>query len=52
MPNSILLNKLAKLAVVTGANVQKGQEVVIRTTTEAKELAREVAKVTSKLESN
>jgi aminopeptidase len=44
MPNSILLNKLAKLAVVTGANVQKGQEVVIRTTTEAKELAREVAK--------
>ncbi|MFP4177618.1 MAG: aminopeptidase [Acholeplasmataceae bacterium] len=44
MPNMILLNKLAKLAVTTGANVQKGQEVVIRATTETKQLAREVAK--------
>lgn len=43
MPNKVLVNKLAKLAVLVGANVQKGQEVVIRTTTETKELAREIA---------
>lgn len=44
MPNKILLEKYAKLAVVTGVNVQKGQLVVLRTTTEAVELTREVAK--------
>ncbi|MFA7589442.1 MAG: aminopeptidase [Acholeplasmataceae bacterium] len=44
MPNPILLNKLAKLAVHVGVNVQQDQQVVVRTTTEAKELAREVVK--------
>jgi len=44
MSNNILLEKYAKLAVVTGANVQKGQLVVLRTTTEAVELTREVAR--------
>jgi len=43
MPNKVLINKLAKLAVLVGANVQKNQEVVIRTSTETKELAREIA---------
>ncbi|MDO9628288.1 MAG: aminopeptidase [Acholeplasmataceae bacterium] len=43
MPNKVLVNKLAKLAVLVGANVQKNQEVVIRTTTETKDLAREIA---------
>jgi len=43
MPNQILVNKLAKLAVSVGANVQKNQEVVIRGTTETKELIREIA---------
>lgn len=42
MPNQVLMNKLAKLAVRVGANVQKDQMVVIRTTTEAKEMVREV----------
>ena len=45
MPNQLLLEKYAKLAVVTGANVQKGQVVVIRTTTDAVELTRKVADV-------
>lgn len=44
MPNNILLEKYAKLAVVTGANVQKDQVVVLRTSTEAVELTREIAK--------
>ena len=44
MPNKILLEKYARLAVVTGANVQPGQVVVLRTSTEAVELTREVAK--------
>src|SRR5690554_2165747 len=44
MPNKILLEKYARLAVVTGANVQKGQIVVLRTSTEAVELTREVAR--------
>ncbi|SRR5690554_109859 len=44
MPNKLLLEKYAKLAVVTGANVQPGQLVVLRTTTEAVELTREVAR--------
>jgi len=43
MPNKILLNKLAKLAVSVGANVQKDQIVVIRATTETKEIVREIA---------
>lgn len=42
MPSKELLNKLAKLAVRVGVNVQKGQHVVIRTSVEAKELTREV----------
>jgi aminopeptidase len=42
MPKQELLNKLAKLAVQVGVNVQKGQIVVVRATTEVKELAREV----------
>jgi aminopeptidase len=44
MPNKILLEKYARLAVVTGANVQKGQVVVVRTSTEAVELTREVTR--------
>src|SRR5690554_2700287 len=44
MPNPILLEKYARLAVQVGANVQKNQMVVIRTTTEAVELTREIAK--------
>lgn len=43
MPKKELITKLAKLAVKVGANVQKDQIVVIRTSTETKELAREVA---------
>jgi aminopeptidase len=43
MPNQILLNKLAKLAVSVGVNVQKDQIVVIRATTETKEIVREIA---------
>jgi aminopeptidase len=43
MPSKLLLNKLAKLAVRVGANVQKDQIAVIRATTETKELAREIA---------
>lgn len=43
MPSKVLLNKLAKLAVQVGANVQKDQIAVIRATTETKELAREIA---------
>ncbi|MFA6692521.1 MAG: aminopeptidase [Acholeplasmataceae bacterium] len=42
MPNKELINKLAKLAVRVGANVQKDQVVFIRTSTEAKEIVREV----------
>src|SRR5690606_35909119 len=44
MPNPLLLEKLARLAVKTGVNVQKDQIVVLRTTTEAVELSRAVAK--------
>lgn len=40
--NQKLLKKYAKLAVVSGVNVQKDQLVVIRSTTETKELAREI----------
>jgi len=42
MPKQELLNKLAKLAVKVGVNVQKDQIVVVRATTETKELAREI----------
>lgn len=43
MPNPILVNKLAKLAVKVGVNVKPNQVVVIRGTTETKELIREIA---------
>jgi aminopeptidase len=43
MPSNKRINKLAKLAVQVGANVQKDQVVVIRGTTETKELIREIA---------
>ncbi|TNF08796.1 MAG: aminopeptidase [Bacillota bacterium] len=42
MPKQELINKLAKLAVRVGVNVQEGQIVVVRATTEVKELAREI----------
>ena len=42
MPKQELLNKLARLAVKVGVNVQPGQSVVVRATTETKELAREI----------
>ena len=40
----VLINKLAKLAVKIGANVQKGQMVVVRSNIESKELTREIVK--------
>lgn len=43
MPKKELIKKLAELAVKVGANVQKDQVVVIRTSTETKALAREIA---------
>ena len=42
MPKQELLNKLAKLAVKVGVNVQPGQFVIVRATTETKELVREI----------
>ncbi|MDI6452734.1 aminopeptidase [Peloplasma aerotolerans] len=42
MPSNKRINKLAKLAVQVGANVQKDQVVIIRGTTESKELIREI----------
>ncbi|MFH0767455.1 MAG: aminopeptidase [Bacillota bacterium] len=44
MPSKFIINKLAKLAVKVGVNVQKNQVVVVRATTETKEIAREVVK--------
>jgi aminopeptidase len=44
MPKQILMEKLAKLAVEVGANVQKDQIVVINTPTQAAEIARMVTK--------
>ena len=44
MPSQVLINKLAKLAVKVGVNVQQGQVVVVRTSTETKEIARQVVK--------
>lgn len=42
MPKKELLNKLARLAVKVGVNVQKDQHVVVRTSVEAKDITREV----------
>lgn len=42
MPTKTLLEKYATLAAETGANVQKGQDVVIRSSTETRELARAI----------
>ena len=42
MPKEILLDKLANLSVVVGANVQKGQVVVVNGSTDSKELVRKV----------
>jgi len=44
MPKHSLLEKYARLAVSKGANVQKDQLVVVRATTETKELVREITK--------
>ena len=44
MPSQKLINKLASLAVNVGVNVQKDQVVVVRATTEVKEIVREVVK--------
>lgn len=44
MPSKKLINKLAKLAVNVGVNVQKDQIVVVRASTETKEITREVVK--------
>lgn len=44
MPSPLRLEKYAELAVKLGANVQKGQSVVIRTSTDAMPLAREIQK--------
>lgn len=49
MPNQELIKKLALLAAKVGANVQKDQVVVIRTSTEAVELTREIVKVSYEL---
>ncbi len=45
MPKPSLLEKYAQLAVHVGANVQEGQPVVIRSSTQSVELARLIAKV-------
>ena len=44
MPKLSLLEKYAKLAVKVGVNVQQGQLVVVRATTETKELTRLIVK--------
>lgn len=44
MYDQIILEKYAKLIVVVGANVQKDQPVIVRTSPEAMPLAREVVK--------
>ncbi len=44
MPSQKLINKLASLAVNVGVNVQKDQIVVVRASTEVKEIVREVVK--------
>ena len=42
--NQSLLEKYAKVAVQTGVNVQKGQRLIVNSSTETKELAREIAR--------
>lgn len=42
--NQTLLEKYAKVAVVIGANVQKDQRLIVNSSTETKELAREIAR--------
>lgn len=44
MPNQVLVSKLAELAVKVGANVNKGQIVVVRASTDTVDIAREVSK--------
>lgn len=44
MPSKTLMKKYADLAVYIGANVQKNQTVVVRSSTESTELARAIAK--------
>ncbi len=44
MAKKELINKLARLAVRTGVNVQKGQDVVVRATTETTILVREIVR--------
>ena len=44
MPKKELLEKYAKLAVETGVNVQKGQELIINSSVESKEFARYLTK--------
>ncbi|MFA7423082.1 MAG: aminopeptidase [Acholeplasmataceae bacterium] len=44
MPKKELITKLAELAVKVGANVQKNQDVVVRSSTETRVLAREIAR--------
>jgi aminopeptidase len=44
MPNQNKLEKFAKLAVEVGANVQKNQEVVVRSSVESKDFARLIVK--------
>jgi aminopeptidase len=42
--NQTLLEKYARVAVVIGANVQKNQRLIVNSSTETRELAREIAK--------
>ena len=45
MPSNEMLKEFARLGVITGANVQKGQPIVITAPVEAYELVRECTKV-------
>ena len=47
-PNYDQIKELATLAVVNGANVQKGQPLIINAPVEAYDLARECAKIAYK----
>lgn len=44
MISQALLEKFARVAVVIGANVQKNQRLIVNSSTETRELAREIAK--------
>ena len=44
MPNQTMLENYAALAVNVGANVQKNQHVVVRSTTETRDFARQIVK--------